>query len=71
MGSAMRRELGNSRKRCCAAQTFPIRQEIAGLQQQLSDVQRVTRCWGLDGRARTVATVIAGWTGVPLLINEG
>ncbi|MBD8459842.1 AAA family ATPase, partial [Enterobacter cloacae] len=40
--------------------------EIAGLQQQLSDVQQGNPLLGLDVDARTVATVIADWTGVPL-----
>ncbi|WP_367908773.1 type VI secretion system ATPase TssH [Enterobacter cloacae] len=40
--------------------------DIAGLQQQLSDVQQGNPLLGLDVDARTVATVIADWTGVPL-----
>ncbi|WP_353797402.1 type VI secretion system ATPase TssH [Enterobacter cloacae] len=40
--------------------------EIGGLQQQLSDVQQGNPLLGLDVDARTVATVIADWTGVPL-----
>ncbi|WNN47210.1 type VI secretion system ATPase TssH [Siccibacter colletis] len=41
-------------------------QEIAPLQQQLRDVQQGEPLLGLDVGARTVATVIADWTGVPL-----
>ena len=40
--------------------------EMADLQQQLSDIQKHTPLLGLDVDARTVATVIADWTGVPL-----
>lgn len=40
--------------------------EIADLQMQLSAVQQNTPLLGLDVGARTVATVIADWTGVPL-----
>ncbi|WP_061709402.1 type VI secretion system ATPase TssH [Pseudenterobacter timonensis] len=40
--------------------------ETADLQQQLSDVQQGNPLLGLDVDARTVATVIADWTGVPL-----
>ncbi|WP_447439402.1 type VI secretion system ATPase TssH [Enterobacter cloacae] len=41
-------------------------EEIADLQQQLSDVQQGNPLLGLDVDVRTVATVIADWTGVPL-----
>ncbi|PNY62704.1 type VI secretion system ATPase TssH, partial [Enterobacter cloacae] len=40
--------------------------EIADLQMQLTAVQQNTPLLGLDVDARTVATVIADWTGVPL-----
>jgi len=40
--------------------------EIADLQNQLSAVQQGNPLLGLDVDARTVATVIADWTGVPL-----
>lgn len=40
--------------------------EIAGLQQQLSEVQQGNPLLGVDVDVRTVATVIADWTGVPL-----
>ncbi|MEP9146797.1 type VI secretion system ATPase TssH [Enterobacter hormaechei] len=40
--------------------------EIAELQMQLTAVQQNTPLLGLDVDARTVATVIADWTGVPL-----
>ncbi len=40
--------------------------EIADLQRQLTAVQQNTPLLGLDVDARTVATVIADWTGVPL-----
>ncbi|OXL35992.1 ClpV1 family T6SS ATPase [Enterobacter mori] len=40
--------------------------EITGLQQQLSEVQQGNPLLGLDVDVRTVATVIADWTGVPL-----
>ncbi|WP_039031902.1 type VI secretion system ATPase TssH [Leclercia adecarboxylata] len=40
--------------------------EIADLQNQLSTVQQSNPLLGLDVDARTVATVIADWTGVPL-----
>jgi len=40
--------------------------EIADLQNQLSTVQQSNPLLGLDVYARTVATVIADWTGVPL-----
>ncbi len=40
--------------------------EIADLQNQLGDVQQSNPLLGLDVDARTVATVIADWTGVPL-----
>ncbi len=40
--------------------------EIADLQQQLSEVQQGNPLLGLDVDVRTVATVIADWTGVPL-----
>ncbi|MCM7253849.1 hypothetical protein M8N47_22280, partial [Enterobacter hormaechei] len=39
---------------------------IADLQMQLTAVQQNTPLLGLDVDARTVATVIADWTGVPL-----
>jgi type VI secretion system protein VasG len=42
------------------------RGEIAGLQKQLAGVQRHHPLLGLDVDVRTVATVIADWTGVPL-----
>lgn len=42
------------------------RGEIAGLQKQLAGVQRNHPLLGLDVDVRTVATVIADWTGVPL-----
>jgi len=41
-------------------------EESASLQQQLRDVQQGEPLLGLDVDARTVATVIADWTGVPL-----
>lgn len=40
--------------------------EIASLQSQLTAVQQGNPLLGLDVDARTVATVIADWTGVPL-----
>lgn len=40
--------------------------EIADLQQQLRGIQQTNPLLGLDVDARTVATVIADWTGVPL-----
>ncbi len=40
--------------------------EIASLQEQLSAVQQGNPLLGLDVDTRTVATVIADWTGVPL-----
>ena len=40
--------------------------EIAALQSQLTAVQQGNPLLGLDVDARTVATVIADWTGVPL-----
>ncbi|HHT5259109.1 type VI secretion system ATPase TssH [Klebsiella michiganensis] len=40
--------------------------EIADLQQQLGEIQQGNPLLGLDVDARTVATVIADWTGVPL-----
>jgi len=40
--------------------------DIAALQEQLGDVQQGNPLLGLDVDARTVATVIADWTGVPL-----
>ncbi|HGK4754838.1 TPA: type VI secretion system ATPase TssH [Enterobacter cloacae] len=40
--------------------------EIADLQSQLATVQQGNPLLGLDVDARTVATVIADWTGVPL-----
>lgn len=40
--------------------------EIANLQSQLASVQQGNPLLGLDVNARTVATVIADWTGVPL-----
>ena len=40
--------------------------EIAGQQQQLSEVQQGNPLLGLDVDASIVATVIADWTGVPL-----
>lgn len=40
--------------------------EIADLQQQLREVQQGNPLLGLDVDTRTVATVIADWTGVPL-----
>jgi type VI secretion system protein VasG len=40
--------------------------DVAGLRQQLSAVQQGNPLLGLDVDARTVATVIADWTGVPL-----
>ena len=40
--------------------------EIADLQSQLATVQQNNPLLGLDVDARTVATVIADWTGVPL-----
>lgn len=40
--------------------------EIADLQNQLTGVQRTNPLLGLDVDTRTVATVIADWTGVPL-----
>ncbi|MEQ0424536.1 type VI secretion system ATPase TssH [Klebsiella sp. JB_Kp036] len=42
------------------------RAEIADLQQQLRGIQQTNPLLGLDVDARTVATVIADWTGVPL-----
>ena len=39
---------------------------LAELQQQLSDVQGTTPLLSLDVDARTVANVIADWTGIPL-----
>lgn len=40
--------------------------EIPDLQQQLRGIQQTNPLLGLDVDARTVATVIADWTGVPL-----
>lgn len=40
--------------------------ELADVQQQLADTQQSNPLLGLDVDARTVATVIADWTGVPL-----
>ncbi|MCQ4387005.1 type VI secretion system ATPase TssH [Enterobacter cloacae] len=40
--------------------------EISDLQQQLNEAQQDNPLLGLDVDARTVATVIADWTGVPL-----
>lgn len=40
--------------------------EIADLQQQLRGIQQTNPLLGLDVDARTVATLIADWTGVPL-----
>ncbi|KLR34502.1 type VI secretion system ATPase TssH [Enterobacter kobei] len=40
--------------------------DIADLQRQLGDVQQGNPLLGLDVDTRTVATVIADWTGVPL-----
>ncbi|GAB2947175.1 type VI secretion system ATPase TssH [Hafnia psychrotolerans] len=54
------------------AQIVDARQEaadasrLAALQQELSTVQRSAPLLSLDVDARTVATVIADWTGVPL-----
>ncbi|EPT4464318.1 type VI secretion system ATPase TssH [Klebsiella aerogenes] len=42
------------------------RAEIGELQRQLTEVQRNNPLLGLDVDVRTVATVIADWTGVPL-----
>lgn len=50
-----------------ACRRDPSRQtEIAALQSQLRLVQHTSPLLGLDVDARTVATVIADWTGVPL-----
>ncbi|MFO3905858.1 type VI secretion system ATPase TssH [Enterobacter hormaechei] len=40
--------------------------EISALQKQLTTIQKGNSLLGLDVDARTVATVIADWTGVPL-----
>jgi type VI secretion system protein VasG len=45
--------------------------EISDLQTQLTIVQRNNPLLGLDVDARTVATVIADWTGAALLADEG
>ncbi len=47
-------------------QDINYQKEIAALQQQLIDVQGSAPLLSLDVDVRTVATVIADWTGVPL-----
>ncbi|MGV8916519.1 MAG: type VI secretion system ATPase TssH [Pseudomonas sp.] len=61
-----RQELVLTQQLLVARQDSASGVERQKLQQQLSDVQGSTALLSLDVDARTVATVIADWTGVPL-----